>query len=162
MDRKSVRKLLHRAGRRGFGRGPAALTLAAMVGGAVVVGCASSSSSGGGATGTITWATESTGSQLAAEKALIAGFEKANPKIKVDVSAVAFDNYTTKLTTELRAGKGPDIGRVNHPDVQTFVGAKFLVPLDENIKSEKQDLSGFIPGLLDVGKVKGKAVHAPT
>lgn len=127
--------------------------------GTALVGCSSSSSSG---PVTITYVTGNTGVTLQkGEQALITSFEKKNPDIKVKVESIPFADYDTKLTTELRSGAGPDIGRVNHTDIQTWAGAGFLSPLADAISSNKIDLSNFIPGLVEIGKIKGQQLTLP-
>lgn len=110
-----------------------------------------------GPAATITWATESSGPQLEAEKKVVAAFHDANPSITVTVDAVAFDSYDTKLTTALRAGTGPDVFRVNHPNIQAWTNAKFLAPLDD----VGVDTAPFIPALVTAGQVNGTQYTLP-
>lgn len=129
--------------------------------GLTLSGC---SSGGGSSSGkvTITYATSAEAAVFKqGEKPLIAAFEKANPDITVKVEQIPLANYNTKLTTEFRGGQGPDVGRVNHTDIQTFAGGGFLAPLDSIIKGNKIDTGQLIPGLVDVGKVAGKQVTLP-
>jgi multiple sugar transport system substrate-binding protein len=129
------------------------------VAGASLAGC---SASGGDGKVTITYATSASAEVYAkGEGPLIDAFRKANPSITVKVEQIPLANYNTKLTTEFRGGQGPDLGRVNHTDIQTFAAGGFLEPLDSTISSQKIDTGELIPGLVEVGKVAGKQMTLP-
>jgi ABC-type glycerol-3-phosphate transport system substrate-binding protein len=121
----------------------------------------SSSKSGGGGSGGgtvhLTYGTNGTPVQLAAEQKVLTAFEKANPKIAVTLQSIPFDSYDTKMTTSLRAKNGPDVFRVNHTDVQAWTDAGFLAPLT----SANLVTSELIPGLVSAGQVKGKQYTVP-
>lgn len=108
-----------------------------------------------GGTTTITWATSSDGATLEAERKIVDAFQSANPSITVKVEPTNFADYDTKMTTALRSGQGPDVFRVNHPNVQAWSSAGYLADLGPTITSEKIDTSAFIPGLLAIGSVDG-------
>lgn len=95
------------------------------------------------------------------ERPLIEEFMRRNPDIRVEIEQIPFSNYNTRLTTEIRGGQGPDIGRINHSDVMLFGGARFLLPLDAAIAEQGIDTSVFIPGLLDVGQMGGVQMTLP-
>ena len=140
-------------------RAVAGIALLALAG-AALTGCSSGSSGSGPVT--LTYVTGNTGVILkSGEQALIDAFMKKNPNIKVKIESVPLTNFDTKLTTELRSGAGPDLGRVNHTDIQQWAGAGFLAPLDDAISSNKIDMSKFIPGLVSIGKIKGKQMTLP-
>ncbi len=125
----------------------------------VITGCSSSKSSGGAVT--IHWGTPSTDTQIKTEQTIIDAFEKANPKIKVKVDQIDFNNYDTKLSTSLRGRSGPDVFQVNHPNVQAWTNAGYLTDLNSAISSGQIATKDFIPGLLDIGKVKGGQYTVP-
>ncbi len=106
---------------------------------------------------TLTYGTTGGDDQLAAEQKVLDAFQKVNPSITVKLDSTPFDAYDTKLTTALRAGNGPDVFRVNHPNVQAWTNAQFLAPLD----NAGVDTSAFITGLVDIGKVNGKQYALP-
>ncbi|MGW5188071.1 ABC transporter substrate-binding protein [Kribbella sp. NPDC004138] len=111
---------------------------------------------------TITYAAPGNGDGLAhGEGPIIKAFERANPQITVKIEEIPFAEYNTKLTTVFRGGQGPDLGRVNHTDIQTFAGGGFLAPLDDVIRSDKIAIDSFIPALVDTGKVGGKQMTLP-
>ncbi len=120
-----------------------------------------SQSPGGGEKVTITWGTTGNESLLAAEAKVITAFQQANPDITVKLEATNFADYDTKMTTSLRSGQGPDVFRVNHPNVQAWTNAGYLADLTQPMTDNSVDTSKFIPGLLDIGKVNGKQYTLP-
>lgn len=126
-----------------------------------VSGCASGDTASNGVT-EITFTSDSSADTLSTVVTpLVEGFEKANPNIKVTVQTIPFSDYNTKLTTEFKAGGGPDVLNVNHTDIQTFSRGGFLEPLQDTIAKENIDTSALIPGLIDAGKVNGDQVTLP-
>lgn len=111
----------------------------------------------GGPAVTLTYGTTGGDEQLAAEQKVLDAFHAENPSITVKLDSTPFDSYDTKMTTGLRAGNGPDVFRVNHPNVQAWTNAGFLAPLD----GAGVDTSAFIAGLMDIGKVNDKQYTLP-
>jgi len=109
----------------------------------------------------ITWATTNSDSTLAAEQKIADAFMAANPDITVKVDAINFADYDTKLNTSLRSGQGPDVFRVNHPNVQAWTNAGYLADLTQPIADNGVDTAKFIPGLLQIGQVGGKQYALP-
>jgi ABC-type glycerol-3-phosphate transport system substrate-binding protein len=110
---------------------------------------------------TITWATTNSDSTLTAEQKIVDAFMAANPGITVKVDAINFSDYDTKLNTSLRSGQGPDVFRVNHPNVQAWANAGYLADLTTPIADNGVDTSKFVPGLLQIGQVSGKQYSLP-
>jgi multiple sugar transport system substrate-binding protein len=97
------------------------------------------------------------------EGAIIKLFQKAYPHVSVNVQQIPFANYSTKLATAARAGSAPDVARVNHPDVQSYVGAGWLAPLDARIKASTiVTPKAYFPGFYNVTFVNGKQYAIPT
>jgi ABC-type glycerol-3-phosphate transport system substrate-binding protein len=143
------------------GVGAAALVTVA---GLALTACSSgepdtSSSSGGQVT--ITYATVGSDPLLAAEQKIIDAFEVANPTIKVKVEKYNFEDYDTKLTTAFRGGAGPDVLRVNHPNVQAWGNAGYLADLTAVVNSSGFEKAAFVPGLLQIGLVGSKQYSLP-
>jgi len=143
------------------GIGAAALVTVA---GLALTACSSgepdeASSSGGQVT--ITYATVGADALLAAEQKIIDAFEAANPTIKVKVEKYNFEDYDTKLTTAFRGGAGPDVLRVNHPNVQAWGNAGYLADLTSVVNSSGFQKAEFVPGLLQIGLVGGKQYSLP-
>jgi multiple sugar transport system substrate-binding protein len=77
------------------------------------------------------------------EKDIIEEFEKANPAIKVQPVAVAYNDYHTKLLTLLAGGQAPDVMRVDSYFFADFMNARALKDITRLIKSSKLDLSKY-------------------
>lgn len=150
--------------------------LALGLGAAMVASLSACSTTGGATTGdttpstsqesgttqvSITWATTNSPTTLKAEEAIAAAFMAENPDIKVTVDAINFADYDTKLNTSLRAAKGPDVFRVNHPNVRAWADAGYLSDLKGSISANGVDMALFIPGLVEVGSLDGKQVTLP-
>jgi multiple sugar transport system substrate-binding protein len=120
-----------------------------------------SQSSGAAQQTTITWGTTGNDSLLAAERKIIDAFQAANPNITAKLQATNFADFDTKMTTALRSGQGPDVFRVNHPNVQAWTNAGYLADLTQPMSDNGVDTAKFIPGLLDIGKVNGKQYTLP-
>jgi multiple sugar transport system substrate-binding protein len=80
---------------------------------------------------------------IGVEKDIIEEFEKANPAIKVQPIAVAYNDYHTKLLTLLAGGQAPDVMRVDSYFFADFMNAKALKDITRLIKSSKLDLSEY-------------------
>lgn len=137
----------------------------AVIGMVVLSACSTApdSTGGGGGNGTttITWATTGSDTLLAAEREIIAAFEKEYPDIHVEVEAINFADFDTKMTTSLRAGQGADVFRVNHPNVQAWTNAGYLADLGGVLDEQQFSTDDFIPGLLDIGKVNNGQYTLP-
>ena len=62
---------------------------------------------------------------------LIAGFEKQNPGIKVDVQLVPFTQLFQTLEVRLPAGGTPDVYLADGPLTPSYAARGFLLPLDQ-------------------------------
>jgi ABC-type glycerol-3-phosphate transport system substrate-binding protein len=139
-----------------------ALFLAAGIPVALVLAGCSGSAGGDSGPVTITYATAADTAVLnAGEKPIIDAFMKANPEIKVDIQQIPIADYNTTLTTRFRGGDGPDLGRVNHTDIQMFAAGGFLTPMEDAIKANNIDTSALIKGLVKGGQVNGKQMTLP-
>jgi multiple sugar transport system substrate-binding protein len=66
---------------------------------------------------------------VATLKSLIADFEAQNPDIKIQYTAIPFDNYFTKLQTDFAAGNPPDVFELNYENFVTFASRGTLASL---------------------------------
>jgi multiple sugar transport system substrate-binding protein len=64
-------------------------------------------------------------------------FEAANPGIKVEPVPIAYSSYNDALTTQFRAGKGPDVIRVQDMTLVPWMKMGFLAPLNDLIDLDK-------------------------
>ena len=82
-----------------------------LAGAAALTGCSGSSSGGsdGGSASMVLWQNSTTGPGLQFWKDAAAGFEKANPGVKIDVQTVQNEDFDGKLQTAMNSGSAPDI-----------------------------------------------------
>jgi ABC-type glycerol-3-phosphate transport system substrate-binding protein len=71
---------------------------------------------------------------------LINEFQKSHPDIKVELLRVPYDDYMTKLSTQLAAGNGPDVIFVSSDDVMNLSMKGTLEPLEEYAKGDSESL----------------------
>lgn len=64
-------------------------------------------------------------------------FEAANPGIKVEPAPIAYSTFNDVLTTQFRAGKGPDVIRIQDMTLVPWMKMGFLAPLDNLIDLSK-------------------------
>ncbi len=66
---------------------------------------------------------------------LIAGFQKENPTIKVEMAAIPFREYELKLRTELAAGDNPpDVMTIDSPNLAAYANAGVIRSIDAYMK----------------------------
>jgi raffinose/stachyose/melibiose transport system substrate-binding protein len=92
-----------------------------------------------------------------AYKKMFDAFTAKYPNITVDFQTTVDTEYETKLTTALRAGKGPDIAQLKaYGELQPLTDAGYLVPLDDKLAG----LKDFYPQALDGARsVKDKKTY---
>jgi ABC-type glycerol-3-phosphate transport system substrate-binding protein len=78
---------------------------------AVVTGCGGGGGSGGSDSGTLTISSYDLGGAPDPLDKAAAGFEKANPGVKVDVKRTAFTQYAQALRQQLSTNQAPDLAR---------------------------------------------------
>jgi multiple sugar transport system substrate-binding protein len=83
--------------------------------------------------GTLSFTTWGTDSELAGFKAAIAGFEKANAGSKVSLNAVPYAQMFTNIDAQLQAGNPPDIFRVPYYTFGRYAGSGQLLDLTAHV-----------------------------
>lgn len=170
---RSTRHLDRRHGRGAPRRPNIARVSLLLAGGALLLASCSSSgtgsSSGAGASSgqvsatasqTIVMATQGLGTEGSATSAAIAGFEKANPNIKVQVLALSptSNNAYQQLTQRFIAGSStPDVITADVVWPATFARAGWIAPLT----SFHPNLGQYFPGQVASGQYQGKTYAIP-
>lgn len=72
-------------------------------------------------------------------KELAAEFGKQNPDIKVELSSAPYDDFFTRLRTQLAGGQAPDVWLSDGVMVQEYAGRKSLRDLSDFAKEIKAD-----------------------
>jgi multiple sugar transport system substrate-binding protein len=110
--------------------------------------------------GTITNANFNAGEGAALKRCAAAG--KASGAYTVTIMKLPFESYDATMTTRLRAGQGPDLGRVDHTMVGQWESSNFLAPLDSYVAHSKAAAqSRFIPALWAEGNRDGHQYVVP-
>jgi len=93
-------------------------------------------------------------------KAVIRGFEKTYPKIKVDYQPITGD-YVPAMLAKFSARKPPDVFYIDSNVFLDWVTQGLLEPLDSYASKSKFSSKPFYPSLLNGFKYKGKIYGYP-
>ncbi|MFH8768329.1 extracellular solute-binding protein [Streptomyces sp. NPDC017958] len=109
---------------------------------------------------TITWwDTSNATNEAPTYKALVADFEKANPKIKVKYVDVPFDQAQNKFDTAASSKGAPDVLRSEVGWTPAFAKKSYFLPLDGTVALAEQ--SKFQPNLMKQAQYEGKTYGVP-
>lgn len=123
-----------------------------------VAGCASGTGDDTGGPVTITFQEQFTDAETAAFTDLLKGFEKEHPDIKVKLIRDNDSSYYDKLTTQVTAGKGPDVVRVEPPRASQFIGAGWALPLGDAGGSPDEYFPASLEAVTKDGELYGVPV----
>lgn len=94
--------------------------------------------------------------------AIIAAFEKENPKIDISVETAPYDQYFTKLQTALAGGTAPDTFEVNYENFVSYAESGSLLALDEVAAEDSSyDKAVYAPKSLAAFSRGGKQYGLP-
>ncbi|WP_136612408.1 ABC transporter substrate-binding protein [Sinomonas albida] len=146
-----------------------------LIGGAALLGTAGLSAcspgNAGSAGGSKTLNVAYFGTQQQADKtAKVAdAFIKANPGVTVKfngINGTDWNDFFTKVLTQIAAGNPPDIVSVATEGVQLFAQKKLAHPLDDFIKRDKDQLAPYFkdvhPALVEAMMYQGNLYELPT
>ncbi|MER7247949.1 sugar ABC transporter substrate-binding protein [Kribbella sp. NPDC000426] len=127
-----------------------------------LAGCGSSNDAGSGGGGKVElvyrlWDEQ----QEIGYKAVFAEFTKENPDITVRMEVLPWDQYWTKLTTELASGKAPDVFWLTVDYFPDFAGKGVLAPLDDLISKAGLKLDAYNPNVVQSYKFEDKQLGMP-
>lgn len=120
------------------------------------------SSSGSGDTGKVTltygyWSPDFTAPFAAAAKA----FEKENPNVHVNLKLTPFNDYFTKLNTQISSKTAPDLFWLQSIHINLYAKNGGLADLNQFRKDSKVDLSGIPANLMKPYQIDGKLYAMP-
>jgi multiple sugar transport system substrate-binding protein len=90
--------------------------------------------------------------ELAVWKQIVADFEAANPNITVNVEVSGWDDYWTKLKTQLAAGTPPDVFAMDAPLLLDYQGRGVLLNLQPYLDKNPDMLKDVYPQTLEAYK----------
>ncbi|MCK6601203.1 MAG: sugar ABC transporter substrate-binding protein [Bacteroidetes bacterium] len=105
------------------------------------------------------WAMGAEGEKV---KALIPGFEKENPGVKVNVQMIPWTAAHEKLVTAVASGTEPDLSQLGNTWIPEFVALESLMGLD-SLTSRSADAAEdrFFPGVLATNRLDGVLYGIP-
>jgi multiple sugar transport system substrate-binding protein len=93
--------------------------------------------------------------------AAIKAFEKENPNITVQLKLTPFNDYFTKLNTEIASKTAPDIFWLQNIHINLYAKNGALADLESYKKDSKVDLSGIPSSVLKPYEIGGKLYAMP-
>lgn len=82
-------------------------------------------------------------------KDVFAAFTQENPNITVRMEVLPWDQYWTKLTTELAGGKAPDVFWLTVDSFPDLAQSGTLAPLNDLLAEAKIDLGAYHPNVVE-------------
>lgn len=146
-----------------------------LVGGAAILGaaglsaCSPSGSSSSSGSKTLNVAYFGTQQAADATAKVAEPFIKANPGVTVKfngINGTDWNDFFTKVLTQIAAGNPPDIVSVATEGVQLFAQKKLAHPLDDYVKRDKDQLAPYFkdvhPSLVEAMMYQGNLYELPT
>ena len=90
-------------------------------------------------------------------KAMIAAFEKENPKIKVSLQTIGYNDYFTQLQSKVVGGNAADLFELNFENFVSYASEDTLASMEGKL----QETSGFNQTALNAFKYEGKQYGIP-
>ena len=94
-------------------------------------------------------------------KTMVSQFNKANPKVQVQMNVYQWADFFQKLPAAVQSGNGPDVSVMHIDDIPTQAAQQVIVPIDSIAKSLKFNASQFAPAVWNGGIYKGKRYGIP-
>lgn len=95
-------------------------------------------------------------------KAMVAAFEKKNPKIHVNIQTASYNDYFTKLKTRVAGNQAPDTFELNYENFVTYAAAGTLLNFNtQSAKDKAFKKSAYYGKAYDVFAMNGKQYGVP-
>ncbi|MFC0674712.1 extracellular solute-binding protein [Brachybacterium hainanense] len=131
---------------------------------ALAAGGALSACSGSSKDGAVTWATWGSPEDLKSYDRFQEAFAENHPEVPLDFQPTAsYDEYHSKLLTQLSSGKAPDVFYVGDDYIASFIRNDVLLPVDDLIAGEGSPIAkdDFAASLLEVSSKDGVLYGLP-
>jgi multiple sugar transport system substrate-binding protein len=92
---------------------------------------------------------------------LVAEFNKAHPKIHVNMQIMPWDVFYQKLLPAYGAGKGPDMTAMSANQLSQYAEKRVFQPLDDAFSGGLIDKSKIVSGAVTAGQYAGKQYGLP-
>jgi len=92
---------------------------------------------------------------------LLNDFQKKHPEIPVELQRLPYNEYTTKLLTEVAGGLAPDVVFTEVGNFADLFLRGALEPLNPYVQNDHIDLSGYYPSVTDRFTVDGQIYVIP-
>jgi multiple sugar transport system substrate-binding protein len=132
-----------------------AITLSAVAGLALSACGGGSASSASGGKVTLTFQNQFSDAESAELKKLVGEYEAQNPNVTIKVVRDNDSSYYDKLVTQISAGKGPDIVRLEPPKVSQYTASGFLAPIDDALGPKADYFANTLQAATKDGHVYG-------
>lgn len=135
------------------------LGAAGLLGGLTACGSSTDKASSGGKTELVyrLWDEQ----QEVGYKKVFEAFTAENPNITVRMEVLPWDQYWTKLTTELASGNAPDVFWLTVENFPDLAGKGVLAPLDDVIAKAGINLDSYHPNVVQSYKFADKQLGMP-
>jgi multiple sugar transport system substrate-binding protein len=130
-----------------------ALTVTALAG-LALTGCATGSSAAGGKV-TLTFQNQFSDTESAELKTLVKQYEADHKNVTINIVRDNDASYYDKLVTQISAGKGPDIVRLEPPKVSQYAASGFLAPVDDALSAKSDYFANTLTAATKNGHVYG-------
>jgi multiple sugar transport system substrate-binding protein len=94
-------------------------------------------------------------------KKMVAQFNKANPKVHVQMNVYQWADFFQKLPAAVQSGNGPDVSVMHIDDIPTQAAQQVIVPIDSISTALKFQESQFAPAVWNGGLYQGKRYGIP-
>lgn len=94
-------------------------------------------------------------------KKVFAAFSEEHPDITVRMEVLPWDQYWTKLTTELASGKAPDVFWMTVANFPDLAAGGVLAPIDDLLSERKIDLADYHPNVVESYQYEGQQLGMP-
>jgi multiple sugar transport system substrate-binding protein len=93
---------------------------------------------------------------------IIDAFEKKHPDIHINVQTASYNDYFTKLQTQIASGQAPDTFELNYENFVTYASSKKLLNLSKIARGDKSFNAGvYYPRAYQVFRLKGTQYGLP-
>ena len=93
---------------------------------------------------------------------IINGFERAHPNIHINVQTASYNDYFTKLQTQIASGQAPDSFELNYENFVTYAAAGKLLNLSKIAKGDRSFRANiYYPRAYKVFQLRGRQYGLP-